>query len=319
MTRLLPIDVATYEPSVLHRSDRLWVETNCYVDIWIEVLHALGLDPVAGLAFTLSADFDGDQWQFIKFPPEDVRVLYGISASELNPWKGIEAHVEEQLELGRYLTVEVDAWWLPDTAGTSYGQAHVKTTIVINDIDRQARRLGYFHNADYFELDGDDYDHLIGSKFQGLPPYVELLRTDRMIRRDDQDLAERVVSLVRSHLERRPEVNPVRQMADRVESDLAWLAASDIEVFHLYAFATLRQCGATAELAGSLCDWLAARGFDTAASGDAFRRVAEKAKSVQFKLARLMAGRSVDLAPLFDEMAVDWDAAIDGVVAAAGR
>lgn len=319
MTRLLPIDVATYEPSALHASDRLWVETNCYVDIWIEVLHAFGLDPVAGLAFTLSADFDGDQWQFIKFPPEDVRVLYGITASELNPWKGIETHIEEQLELGRYLTVEVDAWWLPDTAGTSYGQAHVKTTIVANEIDRDARRLGYFHNASYFEVDGDDYDHLIGAKFQGLPPYVELLRMDRAIRRDDQDLVERSVELVRDHLSRRPDRNPVRQMAERVESDLAWLASSDIEVFHLYAFATMRQCGATAELAGSLCDWLAARGVDAAASADAFRNVAEKAKSVQFKLARLMAGRSVDLGPLFDDMAVNWDAAMDGLATATGR
>lgn len=319
MTRLLPIDVATYEPSVLHGGDRLWVETNCYVDIWIEALHAFGLDPVAGLAFTLSADFDGDQWQFIKFPPEDVRILYGITASELNPWKGIEAHIEEQLEFGRYLTVEVDAWWLPDTAGTSYGQAHVKTTIVPNEIDREARRLGYFHNASYFELEGEDYDHLIGEKFEGLPPYVELLRMDRVVRRDDRDLTEQVVALTRSHLSRRPEHNPVCQMAERVNADLPWLASSELETFHLYAFATMRQCGATAELAGSLCDWLAVRGVDTAEAGDSFRSVAERAKSLQFKLARLMAGRAVDLNPLFDDMAVNWTAAMDGLDAAIGQ
>lgn len=319
MTRLLPIDAATYEPSVLHDGERLWLETNCYVDIWIEVLHALGLDPVTGLAFTLSADFDGDQWQFIKFPQEDIRSLYGITASELNPWKGIPVHVEEQLELGRYLTVEVDAWWLPDTAGTSYRQAHVKTTIVPNSIDREARRLGYFHNASYFELEGEDYDHLVGDDVEGLPPYVELIRMEGLVRRADQDLLDAVLRLVRSHLARRPAVSPVQQMAERIDVDLPWLAASDIETFHLYAFATLRQCGATAELAASLCDWLDERGVGTAASAEAFRQVSQSAKTLQFKLARFMAGRQVELGPLLDEMSASWSAAVDGLAERVGQ
>ena len=68
--RLLPIEPPPPAHS-LHRSDRCWTETNCYVDVWIEVLHALGLDPTAAGAFTLSTDFEGDQWTFFKFPPED--------------------------------------------------------------------------------------------------------------------------------------------------------------------------------------------------------------------------------------------------------
>ena len=44
MIRLLPIDAETYEPSSYRSGDRVWTETNCYVDLWIEVLHALGLD-----------------------------------------------------------------------------------------------------------------------------------------------------------------------------------------------------------------------------------------------------------------------------------
>ena len=50
------------------------------MDVWIEVLHALGLDPVAASAFTLSCDFEGDQWTFFKYPPEDLRALFGIEA-----------------------------------------------------------------------------------------------------------------------------------------------------------------------------------------------------------------------------------------------
>ena len=32
---------AGYPRSALHADNRIWVEKNCYVDIWIEVLHAL--------------------------------------------------------------------------------------------------------------------------------------------------------------------------------------------------------------------------------------------------------------------------------------
>ena len=41
----------------------------------------------------------------------------------------------EQLALGRPAIVEVDAFYLPDTAGTSYRAAHVKTSIGIQAID----------------------------------------------------------------------------------------------------------------------------------------------------------------------------------------
>ena len=78
----------------------------------------------------------------------------------------------------------------------------------------------------------------------------------------------------------------------RLEDDAAWLGTQDIETFHLYAFGTCRQCGATAELAASFVDWLAAH--DTAVSNnddlvvvaDAFRTVATAAKALQFSLAR---------------------------------
>ena len=83
MTRLLPIDAATYVPSPLHAEDRTWIETNCYVDVWLELLHALGLETGPALAFTLAVDFEGDQWQFFKFPAEDLQRLYGIEVAEI--------------------------------------------------------------------------------------------------------------------------------------------------------------------------------------------------------------------------------------------
>ncbi len=85
------------------------------------MLHALGLDPVAAAAFTLSTDFEGDQWTFFKFPPEDLRALFGLEVAEFNVWRPALDHAEEQLELGRLFTVEVDAWFLPDTRASSTG------------------------------------------------------------------------------------------------------------------------------------------------------------------------------------------------------
>ena len=45
MRQLLPLDPADYAPHFIHGSERVWGETNCYIDLWVEVLHSLGLDP----------------------------------------------------------------------------------------------------------------------------------------------------------------------------------------------------------------------------------------------------------------------------------
>jgi hypothetical protein len=46
-------------------------------DVWIELLHAMDLEPHAMLAFTLAVDFEGDQWTFFKPTPGDLWALYG--------------------------------------------------------------------------------------------------------------------------------------------------------------------------------------------------------------------------------------------------
>jgi Domain of unknown function (DUF1839) len=310
----LSLTAASFTPHPLHASERSWTETNCYVDVWIEVLHALGLDPVAASAFTLSCDFEGDQWTFFKYPPEDLWSLFGIDVAEMNVWRPVVDHVEEQLVLGRLCTVEGDAWFLPDTREVSYGIDHVKTTIVPARIDRERRALGYFHNAGYYELDGDDFDGMfrLGAHADplALPPYVERIRLDR-VRRSDPDLVERVVALTRAHLARRPTDNPLVRMAARMAEDLPWLATQELEAFHLYTFGLCRQCGASTELAATFVDWLNAHDVPgTEAAADSFRQVAEGAKRLQFALARVVRGRSVDLDSVLGEMASHWDDAM---------
>ena len=308
---LLPVEVAGFAPHPLHAGDRVWVQTNCYVDLWVELLHAAGLDPVPALAAALSADFDGSQWTFLKPAPEDLRVLLGVEVAELNVWRPVVEHLVEELGRGRLLTVEVDSFHLPDTAGTDYHEAHTKTTIVVNELDLDARRMAYFHNDGYHELGGDD---LVGVlRLEGTPPpvldpYVELVRLDRAHPVDPAvELA-----VVCGHLRRAPGDNPVARLADRVLADLDWLRGAGLETFHRWSFGVLRQCGFTAELAADVCRHAAGLGLVGAtAAAEEYAAVAEGAKAVQFRLARIARGRAGDPGDELAAMARHWAAATE--------
>src|SRR6185437_3322799 len=93
---LLRLNPATYRVSRLHDSGRTFRESNCYVDIWVELLHSLGIDPVSAMAFTCTIDFEGDQWTFFKPPPEDLESLYGIDVHEMQLYRPTVEHVAEQ-------------------------------------------------------------------------------------------------------------------------------------------------------------------------------------------------------------------------------
>jgi Domain of unknown function (DUF1839) len=314
---ILRLDPASYVPNTLHTDGRIWTETNCYVDLWIEVLHALHLDPIAGLAFTLSTDFEGDQWTMFKYPTDDLRRLYGITVAELNVWRDLVHHVAEQFSLGHLLTMDADAWFLPDTQGITYGLGHQKTTIMAQMLDLDQRRLGYFHNAAYFELDGDDFNGLFRLQQYADPsalvPYVEAVRLDGPRVRTPQ-LADTVAELTGSHLLRRPPTNPLSRFHKQLEADLEWLAREDLETFHRYAFGTCRQCGANAELAATFVDWLQSHhGGSLAPVIRAFQSIAIGAKSLEFGLARRIRGRSFDIEGSFAVMETAWDDAMSGL------
>jgi hypothetical protein len=97
MVGLLGLDPAVYAPSALHSPDRTFPETNCYVDLWIELLHACGIDPASAMAFACAVDFEGDQWTFFKPPPEELVRLYGIDVHEMQLYRPTVNHVIEQL------------------------------------------------------------------------------------------------------------------------------------------------------------------------------------------------------------------------------
>jgi uncharacterized protein DUF1839 len=322
--QIFDLDPATYVPHWLHGPDRNWSETNCWQDMMVEVLHTLGFDPAAAGACTLSTDFDGDQWTLFKFPPEDLRLLYGIEVAEMYGWRPVIDHVADHLALGHLLTVEVDAWYLPDTAGITYHEAHAKTGVVMQMLDREERRLGYFHNAGYFELEGPDFDGIFflteGRDPRILLPYMEIVNLDGVRHDDEVRLHDQVVALAADHVGRRPATNPLPRWKARVESDLGWLAEQGDETFHSYAFGSCRQCGANAEMAQAFVGWLEAHdggGLDKAVA--AFGALAASAKGLQFSLARAARGRAIDLGRPFEDMAGAWDTAMDVLRARYGR
>ena len=110
MLHALPrIDRASYVPHALHGNERAWGETNCYIDVWIEVLHSLKLNPLACMAMVFALDFDGDQWTFYKPPHEDLFTLYGIDVQELNVWRSLLENACTQLQRGRLVLTEADS------------------------------------------------------------------------------------------------------------------------------------------------------------------------------------------------------------------
>jgi hypothetical protein len=49
----LPETTNRYVPHALHGDDRAWPEAGGQIDVWIEVLHSQGVEPLAAHAFTL--------------------------------------------------------------------------------------------------------------------------------------------------------------------------------------------------------------------------------------------------------------------------
>jgi len=307
---------STHRSHFTHHADRDWPETNCYLDLWIEILHALGLDPIPALACLLAADHDGFNWTFAKQQPEDLRRLYGLNVNEENAWLPVHELIKSGAARGVLHTVEVDSWWLPDTAGTAYHSDHVKTTITPTTFDAERHRLQYIHNAGLYELSGDDFNGIFGllpGSELTLPPYIEVIR-----HQPEQAVAGALEIVVREHLSRRASGNPVERLAASVHDASGWLPDAGMSTFHLWAFASLRQCGATAELLADLAEHINTAFPGAASAAPALRQVSASAKSAQFKMARVANGRKGDVAPALSAMVTGWQEGFAAIVAAVG-
>lgn len=301
-----------------------WPITNCYVDAWMLVLGAWGLDPLAGLGVTVAQDYEGDQFTFFKYLHEDLEQLYGVIVGELSIWQALEEQLAVQAGLGRLVLVEVDGYYLPDTRATSYRSQHTKTTIAVDSIDIGAGRLSYFHNVGHYQLTGDDYTGVF-RKSPGhdavddvLPPYVEFVRR-RWLPLRDAALTEAATEVLRRHLRRRPEQNPIRCYRADFTQQMDWLMAHP-DRFHDYAFGVFRQLGANFQLLAAHINWLVNRGVNYLVnSSEAAAAISANAKTMQFKVARIASRRRFDPCDaLFDALERDYETVMAGLAQALG-
>ena len=325
--KVLPaLRAAGYVRHALHADTRLWVEKNCYVDVVIELIHALGLEPLAAMGFCAAVDFEGDNFTFFKPDHEELRQLYGVDFQEMNVWRPLLEHAQEHVGAGKFISTEANSFWLPDTSGTDYRRNHVKTTIIIADVDAEAKHLGYFHNAGYHELGGEDFEKLfrVGAEPDAtfLPLFAEIVRVDRLKRHSSAELVAIALTRLAVHSSRRPTENPVRRWGVRFATELPQLQERGLPYYHAWAFATTRQLGASMELLAAHLRWLAGERSSASltTAADEFQRLSESAKTFILKAARAVNSRKpLNASVMFDEMAGSWergqDALASGVAA----
>jgi hypothetical protein len=304
---LLGLDPATHRPHALHDGERTYMETNCFADCVIELVAAAGHEPEAMLAGTAAVDFELDQWTFFKPGPEDLLRLYGLDLHEVQPYRSLPEQAAARLVAGQSLMPEVDSFHLPDVAATDYRQHHVKSSIIVEAIDLDAKVLRYFHNAGYFELGGEGFDGLFGltSDDRALPPYVELVRFGAGPALAGDALREAARDLLASYLSRRPADNPFLRFQAALEADMPRLLEGDEGDYHAYAFHNPRMAGASFELLASHARWLFGEEGEKAAS--ALDDVVGGTKMLLFRLARR---RAFDIAGVVGPMAQGYETAM---------
>jgi hypothetical protein len=305
---------AEYRPHRLHGERRSYPETNCYTDVIIELLHACGYEPLAAFGHLVRMDFEGDQWTFFKPPAEDLELLFGVDIHEMQPYRPLPVQIAEQLDGGRTIIVELDSFYLPDTAGTSYRYGHVKSSVAADAIDPDSETLRYFHSAGLYELTGDDYRGALrtadGFSDDVLPPYTELVRFDAGAPLQGEALHEAARELLRRHLAKRPSDNPFGRFGVQLSRALPGLLVSGIDDYHAYAFATVRMAGAAFEIAGSHAQWLL--GSDADPVIEAMQEIVDGCKALSFRLARR---RAFEPTPLVGALAEAWERAMDSLAA----
>ncbi|MDX6224047.1 MAG: hypothetical protein QOE64_423 [Frankiales bacterium] len=313
LTSLWGCDPDRYEPHPLHDKRSAYSETNCYSDLIIELLHARGDEPLAVLGCLVATDFEGDQFTFLKPPPEELRDLFGVDIHEMQPYRSLTAQALEQLEAGRTMTVEVDSWWLPDTASTSYRREHVKTSIALEAIDDAAERLHYFHAGGLYALSGEDFRGALRVAVgpEVLPPYTELVRFDAGTRLLGAELRAAARDRLQGHLSRRPK-DAFARFGEHLLAVQPELAEGTLG-FHDYAFATVRMVGSAATVGAGYARWLLHAEGESAASH--FDAAAQACTALSFRLARR---RAFEVEPAVEAIQSQWDAALEQLDARVG-
>lgn len=304
---------ASYRRHPLHGEGCDWPAKNPRADLWIGFVHTLGLEPLAMLASAVAVGFEDDQWTFFQPPQQELRVLYGIDVRELAAWRPLLEHAREHLAGGKLVGIDVDAHGLPGTAAVEGRRSHATTTILMAELDESRERLGYFQGAGYHELAGEDFRALFRHGAPPDPPplpaFAQLVRIDRLARKDPAELADQAFELLRGHFAWRPRANPFSRFAARIAQD--WPAMCDLGLAHYqqWAFASVQQAGAAFELLGAHLLWLATQGYpELSEPAQRFDAIGSTSRTLLLQGARAVrAGRPLAADDLLQGMAGDWE------------
>ena len=133
---------------------------------------------------------------------------------------------------GRPVLVELDSFYLPDTAGTAYRRAHVKIDGRRERDRRRAPAHRLLPQPGYYELQGDDFGdvfRLAGLAHERmLPPYVEFVKRRRDFAAAARRRARRGARSACCGASSRAcrASNPFERFSERFAADLDWLMAS---------------------------------------------------------------------------------------------
>ncbi|MDQ5897171.1 MAG: hypothetical protein QG612_1257 [Pseudomonadota bacterium] len=292
--------------------ERLWHHTGGPIDPWLTLLAALDLDAHALLGPSLACDFLGDQWALPWPEPADLDALYGLTVMPLRPWRCVHEHLQEQLGAGRLVMIETDAHALPDTAGDTYRRHHARTMVIVDEIDLAQRRLGYFHRAGHFLLQGEDFEAVAGPR--AAVGAMTAIGVQERIRLGPEALRAQARQQLLRHRARMPRDNPVQRWERRHREDLArGRIAEGPEACRAWSDAGLRQLGAATELASAHLRWLAQDAADAVAllqAADALWQLSVRARALHLKGEHSGEVRALlDPAAPFEHMARHWQQA----------
>jgi hypothetical protein len=323
--RQTPCQVARPMQRTLHGEASIWQETNCYMDLWIELLYGWGLDPRAALAFTVAQDFEGDHFTFFKYPPADLELLYGTVVQEMAVYDTLQAHLVEQVGRGHTVLVEMDSYYLPDTRATAYRNQHVKTTVAVDQIDPVVQRLSYYHGTGYYSAEAEDYHGLLRltptlSDPNILFPYAECAKRVRPPLRAAA-ARDAATALMRRHLGRRPALNPITRWRAEFDEQVAIVLARGDAYFQLYGFNLPRQLGANFEMLHHCLAWFCEHGHEVPARvAQAAHSIASESKVLQFRLARAVArGRPDRCTECLGTLEAAYEEVIAGLLSSFGE
>ena len=183
-------------------------------------------------------------------------------------------------------------------------------------IDVDPRRLGYFHNAGYFELGGDDFDGVLGcggdTRPDALPPYVEAVRFDGGRPLGGFELPATAIEILRTHLDRAPESNPIMRLGKQLRADVTALARAGSSTS-----STGTRSGPSASAAPTPSSPRPSCAGSTRATAEVSRtppsrsgEVASGAKTLEFVFARVVHGRNAACEEILGEMEAGWERAM---------